>query len=69
MNTESGCIPSQVRGKNPHTEINRVTWRNLDRVVQEGFPEEVVFKQRPAGQDEEPRDRKEWEKIDLHGNS
>lgn len=48
---------------NPHTETNRVTWRKLDRVVKEGFPEEVVFKQRPAGQDEEPRDRKEWEKI------
>lgn len=35
----------------------------LDRVIKEGFLEERVFKLRPAGQDEEPRDRKEWVKM------
>ena len=35
----------------------------LDRVIKEGFLEERVFKLRPAGRDEEPRDRKEWVKM------
>ena len=34
----------------------------LDRVIKEGSLEERVFKLRPAGQEEEPRDRKEWVK-------
>lgn len=35
----------------------------LDRVIKEGFLEERAFKLRPAGRDEEPRDRKEWVKM------
>ena len=35
----------------------------LDRVIKEGSLEERVFKLRPAGQEEEPRDRKEWVKM------